>query len=148
MRIGGIWHRFARLDKEVPAHYEARVAEFEKKRPDRVAQLIQQELGNAVDQDTILQKIMDRRRIEKDRQSSAINAGLLLSSGFIAGESLMAVLIAFWVIGTSTGYLPEMVTYAENPWLALLIFPFLLYLLVRIPLNAAEKGGTPGVRVD
>jgi len=96
----------------------------------------------------VLQKIMDRRKIEKDRQSSAINAGLLLSSGFIAGESLMAVLIAFWVIGTSTGYLPEMVTYAENPWVALLIFPFLLYLLVKIPLNAAEKGGAPGVRVD
>jgi putative OPT family oligopeptide transporter len=96
----------------------------------------------------VLQKIMDRRQIAKERQSSAINAGLLLSSGFIAGESLMAVLIAFWVIGTSTGYLPEMVTYAENPWIALLIFPFLLYLLVRIPLNAAEKGGTPGVRVD
>jgi hypothetical protein len=96
----------------------------------------------------VLQKIMDRRKIEKKRQSTAINTGLLLSSGFIAGESLMAVLIAFWVIGTTTIDLPPMVTYAQNPWVALLIFPFLLYLLVRIPLNAAEKGGTPSVRVD
>jgi uncharacterized oligopeptide transporter (OPT) family protein len=96
----------------------------------------------------VLQKIMDRRRIAEDRQSSAINAGLLLSSGFIAGESLMAVLIAFWVIGTTTIGLPNLVTYAENPWLALLIFPLLLYLLTRIPLNAAEKGSAPGVRVD
>jgi len=96
----------------------------------------------------ILQKIMDRRKIEKERQSTAINAGLLLSSGFIAGESLMAVLIAFWVIGTTTLQLPPLVSYAENPWVALLIFPFLLYLLLKIPLNAAKKGSTPGIRVD
>ncbi len=96
----------------------------------------------------ILQKIMDRRKIEKERQSTAINTGLLLSSGFIAGESLMAVLIAFWVIGTTTLHLPPLVTYAENPWVALLIFPFLLYLLLKFPLNAAKKGSTPGIRVD
>jgi len=96
----------------------------------------------------VLEKIMDRRQVEKQNQSSAINAGLLLSSGFIAGESLMAVLIAFWVIGTTTIHLPPMVAFGDNPWLALLIFPVLLYLLVRIPLNAAEKGSAPGVRVD
>jgi uncharacterized oligopeptide transporter (OPT) family protein len=96
----------------------------------------------------VLQKVMDRRKIEKNKQTSAINAGLLMSSGFIAGESLMAVLIAFWVIGTTTVGLPSLRTYAENPWVALAIFPILLYLLVKIPLNATEKGGAPGVRVD
>jgi putative OPT family oligopeptide transporter len=96
----------------------------------------------------VLQRIMERRNLAQESQSSAINTGLLLSSGFIAGESLMAVLIAFWVIGASTGYLPQMVTYSENPWVALVIFPIILYLLVKIPLNAAAKGGTPGVRVD
>lgn len=95
-----------------------------------------------------LQKIMAARKLEEGRQTSAINAGVLLSSGFIAGESLMAVLLAFWVLGTSTMGLPELPRLAQSPIIGILIFPVLLYLLLWIPLRAAETGAAPGVKVE
>lgn len=96
----------------------------------------------------VLDRTLEARKVEPEKRTSAVNAGILLSSGFIAGESLMAVLLAFWVLGISTGYLPELPHFAENPWLGMIIFPVLLFLLVKIPLNAARKGGTPGVKVE
>ena len=67
---------------------------------------------------------------------------MLLSSGFIAGEALLAVGLAF-VVGASE----------VLPWLALpeiadsalggaLVFVLLYYMLVRMPLNAAGSGST------
>jgi putative OPT family oligopeptide transporter len=96
----------------------------------------------------ILDKILEKRKLEEGRKTSAVNAGVLLSSGFIAGESLMAVLLAFWVMGTEFEYLPALPKIAENPWIGFLIFFVLLYLLIQIPLRAARKGGAPGVSVD
>ena len=36
----------------------------------------------------------------------------------------------------------------DSAVLGYLIFPVLLFLLLRIPLKAAKRGGTPGVRVE
>jgi len=87
----------------------------------------------------ILDRVMARRGMDEESQDKAVKTGILLSSGFIAGESLMAVLLAFWVMGSSTVNLPNLPHIAESPLLAFLIFPALLYLLVFIPLKEARK---------
>lgn len=96
----------------------------------------------------ILDKTLEKSTTDEGKKTRAINTGVLLSSGFIAGESLMAVLLAFWVLGISTMGLPTLPTFSDNPWFGMLIFPVLLFLLLKIPLNAAKKGGGPSVKVD
>lgn len=96
----------------------------------------------------LLDKILEQRKLNEGEKTSAVNAGVLLSSGFIAGESLMAVILAFWVLGTTTVNLPVLPRFMESSWLGFLIFPVVLYLLIKVPLNAAKKGGAPGIRID
>ncbi len=77
-----------------------------------------------------------------------MNMGVLLSSGFIAGESLMAVALAFLLLGGD--FVPflvrarEVVTPGFEPvfWLSLLAFPIVFYLLVWLPLKRVRVGGT------
>ncbi len=105
----------------------------------------------------VLDNSLQRRSANSSQQSSAVNTGVLLSSGFIAGEALMAVLLAFLVLGTElsgspnplvalTASLPAFLQH--NPWLGLLGFAGLAYLLIGIPLKAMKKGGALGVKVD
>ena len=96
----------------------------------------------------LLDRSLAKRRMDTGKQTSAVNVGVLLSSGFIAGEALMAVLLAFWVGFVETGYLPALPQLAANPWFGMMIFLALLYFLVKVPLKAAEKGGAPGVKVE
>ncbi|MFH1964846.1 MAG: oligopeptide transporter, OPT family [Acidobacteriota bacterium] len=86
-----------------------------------------------------LDKAMEKKGMDEEAQDKATKTGILLSSGFIAGESLMAVLLAFWVMGSSALGLPNLPHFAESPLLAFLIFPVLLYLLVYVPLKEAKK---------
>ena len=87
----------------------------------------------------------------------ANNTGVLLSSGFIAGEALMAVLLAFAVLGAAGiagggevgRVLPSIAEMAGLPtWLqsllGALVFGLLYYLLVRVPLAAGEEDASPG----
>ena len=90
-----------------------------------------------------------RRGVDEQGKTRATNTGVLLSSGFIAGEALMAVLLAFLVLGSDLlqgGRLLPQIT--SNPWLGMLIFPVLVYLLVKIPLKASQKEGAPGVKLE
>ena len=96
----------------------------------------------------LLDRSLARRKMDTKKRTSAVNVGVLLSSGFIAGEALVAVLLAFWVGFVETGYLPALPHLAASPWAGMLIFLALLYLLVRVPLKAAEKGGAPDVRIE
>jgi hypothetical protein len=110
---------------------------------------------------------LKKARASDGEETTAVNTGVLLSSGFIAGEALMAVLLAFLVLGAEfaeTGtlgtwlaelgnplpriasYLPEYLQ--ANPWLGLLGFVGLFFLLVSVPLKAMRKGGALGVKVD
>ena len=90
-----------------------------------------------------LSRTLAERQATDAERTRATNTGVLLSSGFIAGEALMAVLLAF-VVGASEAV----------PWLALpqiansalggaVVFVLLYYMLVRMPLNAM-RGGDPG----
>ncbi len=94
-----------------------------------------------------LTQAMDRREASAAERTKAINAGVLLSSGFIAGEALMAVLLAFIVLASEViGWLvlPQI---ADSAWAGSLIFMLLLYMLIKIPLNAMSGGG-PGVKME
>ena len=94
-----------------------------------------------------LGRMLDQRQAAGEERTRAINTGVLLSSGFIAGEALMAVLLAL-VVGASEA-LPWLVLpqIAESALLGALIFIVLFYMLVQVPLRAM-RSDAPGVKVD
>jgi putative OPT family oligopeptide transporter len=107
----------------------------------------------------ILDKQMERRQATEDEKVRAENTGILLSSGFIAGESLMAVAIALLVIGadlyrsyyglpTGEGAPPVLPVVYEGFWVSLLVYPLLLWLLVFVPLKKMREGGMPATRIE
>ena len=83
-----------------------------------------------------------------DERMRAENTGTLLSSGFIAGESLMAVVLAFFVLGAdrlpALASLHNSMTSAASPsyWPGLIIYPILLYMLVWLPLQKMRSSQT------
>ncbi|MDQ7052863.1 MAG: oligopeptide transporter, OPT family [candidate division KSB1 bacterium] len=97
----------------------------------------------------LLQRKMEKANASTEEQTRAENLGTLLSSGFIAGEALMAVLLAFVVLGQNlTGGEGGLMHIADNFWLGLLIYPILIYLLVTFPFKKMKEGGIPTTRVD
>ena len=88
-----------------------------------------------------LSRSLDEQKASSEERTTATNTGVLLSSGFIAGEALMAVLLAF-VVGASEAVpwlvLPQI---ADSALGGALIFILLYYMLVRMPLNAMRGGG-------
>ncbi len=88
-----------------------------------------------------LSRSLDEQEATGEQRTAATNTGVLLSSGFIAGEALMAVLLAF-VVGASEAVpwlvLPQI---ADSALGGALIFILLYYMLVRMPLNAMRGGG-------
>ena len=72
----------------------------------------------------------------------ATNTGVLLSSGFIAGEALMAVVLAFVVMGGryygNEQVLPSL---AQSALFGALVFIVLYYMLVNVPLEASVEDG-------
>ena len=90
-----------------------------------------------------LSRTMNERQTTGEERTRATNTGVLLSSGFIAGEALMAVLLAF-VVGASEAVpwlvLPQI---ADSALGGALVFVLLYYMLVRMPLNAM-RGSNAG----
>ncbi len=88
----------------------------------------------------IFEKCATRRGLSAEEKATAENTGVLLASGMVAGESLMAVLLAFVVLGTnlsqSTFRLPTIYTAA---WPGLLVFLILATVLVRIPIQSVRS---------
>jgi putative OPT family oligopeptide transporter len=109
-----------------------------------------------------LEKKLEKSGANEDEKKRADSMGILMSSGFIAGEALMAVLLAFVVLGqdlhtTTTGiakaltWLPSVVygglvsaNGAVTPMfaLSLVMYPVLLYLLVWMPIKKMRGGAT------
>jgi putative OPT family oligopeptide transporter len=89
----------------------------------------------------IMDKALKRRKADAETVTRAENTGVLLSSGLIAGESLMAVILAFVVLGRSLadaeGGASALITLSANPWIGLAVFLILGFVLVRTPLRAA-----------
>lgn len=95
-----------------------------------------------------LNRRLIRRRATAEEETRAVNTGVLMSSGFIAGEALMAVFLAFFVLGRNLLGWGPLPTISTSPWLGMLAFPALFYLLIKIPLNVMRTGGAPGVKVE
>jgi len=90
-----------------------------------------------------MDRALRKRKIEGEGATKAENAGVLISSGFIAGESLMAVILAFVVLGRNLANpdaeaVPILALHPQA-WLGLVVFAILGFVLIRMPLNAATK---------
>ncbi len=88
---------------------------------------------------------LKRMEVSNEQRQRAENTGVLLSSGFIAGESLMAVLIALLFIGSEKfpwllGF--QRLSFGAEPqfWLGLVIFPVVLYLLAWFTIDKMRQG--------
>ena len=88
---------------------------------------------------------LDKRHASDKQRTAATNQGILLSSGFIAGESLMAVLLAFLFMGSdfmpAVGRLKAALTPSGEPsfLLGLLIYPIVIGLLAWLPLREITR---------
>ncbi|MCP4896830.1 MAG: oligopeptide transporter, OPT family [bacterium] len=88
----------------------------------------------------ILDWFMKKKNATEEEQKKGENSGILVASGLIAGQSLMAVLLAFVVLfeqaklGLAEGehLLPH---FGHSFGLSLLVYPLLLGLLVWLPLK-------------
>jgi putative OPT family oligopeptide transporter len=97
----------------------------------------------------LLESKLEKANATDEEKTKAENSGILLSSGFIAGEALMAVGLAFLVLGadfyepmkTMHGKIAGSIT--PRYWLSLLIYPILIYLLVWVPINRMRGDGSP-----
>jgi putative OPT family oligopeptide transporter len=88
----------------------------------------------------IFDRAVARRGASDAEKTRAENVGVLISSGFIAGESLMAVALALVVIAADKW--PSVTRFQgltfglhASPWVGLLIYPVVLYLLVWLPIS-------------
>jgi putative OPT family oligopeptide transporter len=102
----------------------------------------------------LLEARLARGKASPDQKVRAENMGTLLSSGFIAGESLMAVVLAFLVLGEDffpfLARLRVAVTPSWEPsfFLSLLVYPALVYLLVFLPLRKMRESGLPSLKAE
>ncbi len=100
----------------------------------------------------ILDYTMKRKNVTPDQQIKVENRGVLISSGLIAGEALMAVILAFVVLGERLSGVETIVGGEKASWLknfavntlgvetpsiiaGFLVFLVLTYALVKLPLN-------------
>jgi putative OPT family oligopeptide transporter len=84
----------------------------------------------------IADSVMKKRALHKEKFE---NTGILLASGLIAGQALMGIIIAATVVaGGGSAILPQIIA-GGNPWLALVVFAILAYVLIKIPISAASR---------
>ena len=88
--------------------------------------------------------ILKKKKATDEQKQQAENSGILVSSGLIAGQSLMAVVLAFIVLyeqaklgmAETEHLLPHI---ANSFWGGLLVYPLLLGLLVWLPLSRMRR---------
>ena len=102
----------------------------------------------------LIRWLLDRRLRQKkasaDHRTRAENVGVLLSSGFIAGESLMGVLMALVVIGQDRFVWLKIPPLLDAPlvWPGLIILAVCIYLLAFSPVKAMKHGGLPSTHIE
>ena len=101
----------------------------------------------------MLARTLAKRGASEEAKTRAVNTGVLLSSGFIAGQALMAVLLALPELGRDRfDWIPDLPLVAEcivgpefvgqwGAWLGALVFVLLVYMLVNVPLSEMQKRG-------
>ena len=98
---------------------------------------------------TILEWFMKKKEATDAEKTKAENSGILVSSGLIAGQSLMAVLLAFVVLyeqaklGMDSA--DHLLPHLGSSFLGgLLVYPLLFGLLVWLPLSRMRSGTNTG----
>jgi putative OPT family oligopeptide transporter len=81
----------------------------------------------------IADRIIEAKKVPKEKKERAENTGILLASGFIAGEAIMGILLAALVV-----FKIDLPVISENPWLGLLIFALVAFILIYFPLKALK----------
>jgi uncharacterized oligopeptide transporter (OPT) family protein len=102
----------------------------------------------------VFEKRLAAREATPEDSTRAENMGILMSSGFIAGEALMAVLLAFLVLGGD--FMPALLrlqaalspAFEPSFWLGLVIYPVLFYLLAWLPVKKMKEGGLPSTKME
>ena len=97
----------------------------------------------------ILDWLLKKKHAIEEEKTRAENSGILVLSGLIAGQSLMAVVLAFVVLyeqarlGMAEGehILPHI---GHNFYVGLLVYPLLLALLVWLPLSRMRADSSVG----
>lgn len=84
----------------------------------------------------ITTSIMEKRKLDRERTE---NTGILLASGLIAGEALMGIIIAATVVANKGEALLPKIIDGGNPWLGLIVFAILGYVLISIPLSKGKS---------
>ena len=91
----------------------------------------------------ILELAMNKRKASAEEKTKATNIGVLMSSGLIAGEALMAVILAFIVlwadIAESSFKLANWGVKNPSVVAGLLAFAGLIYLLVIMPMRKSKS---------
>jgi putative OPT family oligopeptide transporter len=89
-----------------------------------------------------LSHFLKKRQSDDSIKMKAENIGVLISSGLIAGEALMAILLGFVFMGLSyyesSFTLASLVPFEPNLYVGFLVFLGLGYLLIKIPLDKAK----------
>jgi uncharacterized oligopeptide transporter (OPT) family protein len=101
----------------------------------------------------IFELSLKRKGATEDERGRAENTGVLVSSGFIAGESLMAVALALLVMAVGQ---PELQAFfaglaplaQPSFFLSALAYVIVLWMLVRIPVSRMKEGGLPSTHLD
>ncbi|RMD93607.1 MAG: oligopeptide transporter, OPT family [Calditrichaeota bacterium] len=99
----------------------------------------------------IMGRAMEKRNLTEEQKTRGENTGVLLASGFIAGESLMAVILAFVVLYfnvTESSFSLAKLAPITSPWLGLIVFAILFYAFIKIPLDSTTKKGIPSTHVE
>ena len=98
----------------------------------------------------LMEAMLKRQNASEEERTRAGNVGILLSSGFIAGESLMAVILAVLVIGRDKFPFLDLPPLVSDPsaWPGLIILAISIYLLCFMPLSAMKKSGLPSTHIE
>ncbi len=84
----------------------------------------------------IVNVIQEKKNLDKEKTE---NSGILLASGLIAGEALMGIIIAATIVGNKGKALLPKIIDGGSPWLGLLVFGILGYVLISIPVKNGKN---------
>jgi putative OPT family oligopeptide transporter len=80
-------------------------------------------------------RMAEKRKFTQDEKDRTENKGILLASGFVAGEAMTGVLLAALYLANVS-----MPTATGSPWLGFLIFPIVFAILVFVPMRKRSEG--------
>lgn len=91
----------------------------------------------------VLEIVLKKKKLNEAQCQKAENTGILLASGFIAGESLTALILAFIIVGLgfsdSSFLLSDYGLFSPKAYLGLLAFAGFAYVLIKYPLKKAQE---------